>query len=457
MANNRQSLANDLTVGSVPRQLIAFAAPLMVSGLLQTVYSVVDAAVVGQVVGSNALAGVSIGGDLCHSLMIVANGFAGAGQVVISQYIGAAKKDKVSKTIGTLFTVMFLMGLICTVGCLFLREQLMGWLNTPAEAWEYTRDYLTPCLLGTIFIFGYNLVSAILRGMGDSRRPFIFIAVATVLNIVLDLLFVAGFSWGAAGAAWATVIGQGVSFILSIVFLYRHRDRFGFDFKLSSFAVRKEVFIPLVKLGIPMMLQSAAINVSRLFVGARVNAYGVMATAVTGMGNKLDTAINMLTHSLSTAGGSMIGQNIGAEKYERVPKVILWSLICDGVIAVILGLAVVLFPNAVFGLFTDEPATLEAAMEYIPVVLVCFGSSMLRAPLFALINGSGNASLNLINGILDGVVVRIGLALLLGEVLDFGIYGYWYGAAFAGYMPFIIGGIFLLSGKWKTRKHVVQD
>ena len=457
MATKQQSLATDLTVGSVPRQLIAFAAPLMVSGLLQTVYNVVDAAVVGKVVGSSALAGVSIGGDLTNALMIVANGFAGAGQVLISQYTGAGKADKVKKTIGTLFTVMFIMAMVGTVGCLLLQDQLMGWMNTPAEAWEQTRNYLVPCLAGTVFIFGYNLVSAILRGMGDSRRPFIFIAIATVVNIVLDLLFVAVFSWGTFGAAIATVIGQGASFVLSIIFLYRNRERFGFDFKLKSFAVSKEVFVPLIKLGVPMMLQSAAIHISRLFVGARINAYGVLATAVTGIGNKLDTAVNMLTHSMSTASGSMVGQNIGAEKYDRVPKVILWALVCTGVIAAVMSLVMVLFPAAVFGLFTDEADTLEMAMTYIPVVLVNFGSSMLRAPLFGLINGSGNAGLNLLNGIMDGVVVRIGLALLLGEVLSMGIYGYWYGAAFAGYVPFFIGGIFLLSGKWKTRKHVVKD
>jgi Na+-driven multidrug efflux pump len=285
----------------------------------------------------------------------------------------------------------------------------------------------------------------------------VFISIAAVLNILLDLLFVAVFHWAAFGAALATVIGQGASFVLSLVFLYRRRDRFGFDFKPSSFGIHKDVFPSLMKLGIPMVLQSAAVNCSRLFVNARVNTYGVLATAVSGIGSKMDTACNVFTSSLSTAGATMIGQNIGAEKYERVPKVILSSFVVDAVVCGAMGLCVALFPRAVFGLFAKEADTLELAMTYIPVALVSFASCMFRAPMFALINGSGNSKLNLIVGILDGVVARIGLCLLLGEALGMGVYGYWYGAAFAGFTPFVIGGIYYLTGKWRTRKYIVGE
>lgn len=457
MENETKTLARDLTVGSVPRQLITFAAPLLASGLLQTVYNMVDAAVVGQVVGSSGLAAVSIGGDVLHTLTFVAIGFSNAGQVVISQFTGAGKTDKVKRVIGTLFTFLLLCAVVMTAACLIFQRQILALLNTPAEAWDHAMSYVTPCILGLVFIYGYNLVSAILRGMGDSRHPFIFIAVASVLNIVLDLLFVAALGWGPFGAALATVIGQGASFVLSLVFLYRNRARFGFDFARSSFGIHLDVFAPLVKLGIPMVLQSAAINFSRLFVGANINSYGLLATAVTGIGSKLDTAVNVFTGSLSTAGSTMIGQNIGAEKYDRVPRVIAASFVIDAVVCGALSLILVLFPRTVFGLFASEAETLDMAMTYIPVALVGFGSCVARPPMFSLINGSGNAKLNLTVGLLDGVFARVGLSLLLGEVCGLGVYGYWYGAALAGFVPFLIGGVYFLSGKWRTRRYIVQD
>jgi putative MATE family efflux protein len=409
------------------------------------------------VVGKTGLAAVSIGGDLLHTLTFIGMGFSNAGQVVISQFIGAGQRDKVQRVIGTLFTFLLACAVVMTVLCLIFRAQILSLLNTPEEAWDYAMDYVIPCILGLVFIYGYNLVSAILRGMGDSKHPFVFISIATVMNIILDLVFVAVFRWAAFGAALATVIGQGTSFVLSLVFLYRRRERFGFDFQRASFGIHMDVFPPLMKLGIPMVLQSAAINCSRLFVGARVNTYGVLATAVTGIGNKMDSACNVFTGSLSTAGATMIGQNIGAEKYERVPHVILSSFVVDAVVCGAMCLCVALFPRAVFGLFAKEADTLELAMTYIPVAVLSFVSCMFRAPMFGLINGSGNSKLNLTVGLLDGVLIRVGLSLFLGEVCGLGMYGYWYGAALAGFTPFFIGGVYYLSGKWRTRKYIVGE
>ena len=457
MSADKKSIAHDLTVGSVPRQLIRFAMPLVASGLLQIVYNMVDAAVVGKVVGSEALAGVTVGSDLLNTATFLASGFASAGQIIISQFVGAGRMDKVKRAIGTLFTFLFLLAVIVTGGLLLFRDQILVLLNTPAEAWDHAVAYLTPCICGMVFITGYNLVSSILRGMGDSRRPFVFIAIASLLNVVLDLLFVAGFHWDAFGAALATVMSQAVSFILAIVYLYRRREAFGFDFKRESFRIYGDVFGPIVKLGIPLVLQSAAISMSRLFVSANINSYGYMATAVTGIGTKLDNTINIFTGSFSAAGGAMIGQCIGGEKYERVPKVIRSSFFVDLGITSVLAAILVFFPNLVFGLFSSDATTIEMCMAYIPVALLSFLASVVRSPFFSLISGSGNAPLNLVVGIVDGVVARVGFSLILGEVLGFGITGYWYGAALAGFMPFVIGGIYFLTGRWKTRKNVMKD
>lgn len=449
--NGSGTIIRDLTQGSVTQLLLVFAFPLLCSNLLQTFYNMVDMVVIGRFVGKTGLSAVSIGGDVLHFLTFLVMGFSNAGQVILSQYIGAGQHDRVKGTIGTMFTVTFGMAVVLSIFCIIFLDNFLQLMNTPAECLQYTRDYSFICVLGLIFIYGYNLVSAILRGMGDSKHPFIFIAVATVVNLILDLVFVAGFGMGPAGAALATVIGQAVSFLWAIFYLYRHKEAFGFDFKLQSFRPDPVVLPKLVKLGLPMILQSAAINFSMLFVNSYINAYGVVASAVTGIGNKLGSITAVVTNALSTAGSSMVGQNIGAEKYHRVPKIIGVSAIFDVAFALLLSFLTVFFPRTIFGFFNSDPEVLDMAMTYIPVAVLLYMGFAARSPFFALINGSGNARLNLIVGLLDGVICRVGLAMLMGLAMNMGIMGFWLGNAFAGYMPFLIGGVYFLTGRWKKR------
>ncbi len=450
-SKSSDSLIRDLTQGSVTRLLLIFAFPLLCSNLLQTVYNMVDMIVIGRFVGREGLSAVSIGGDVLHFLTFLVMGFSNAGQVILSQYIGAGNRDRIRGTIGTMFTVTFLCAVGLTIVCYFGLDAFLTAMNTPEECFDYARQYGLTCVLGLVFIYGYNLVSAILRGMGDSKHPFIFIAVATVVNLVLDLVFVALLGMGPFGAALATVIGQAVSFLWALFYLYRHKDAFGFDFKPASFKPDPEVLPKLIKLGLPMILQSAAINFSMLFVNSYINGYGVVASAVTGVGNKLGSITAVVTNALSTAGSSMVGQNIGAGKYHRVPKIIGVSMVVDLAFAVLLSFLTICFPRTIFGLFNDDPQVLDMAMTYIPVAVLLYVGFAMRSPFFALINGSGNAKLNLIVGLLDGVICRVGLAMLMGIAMGMGIMGFWLGNAFAGYMPFLIGGVYFLTGKWKKR------
>ena len=450
-SKSSDSLIRDLTQGSVTRLLLIFAFPLLCSNLLQTVYNMVDMIVIGRFVGREGLSAVSIGGDVLHFLTFLVMGFSNAGQVILSQYIGAGNRDRIRGTIGTMFTVTFLCAVGLTIVCYFGLDAFLTAMNTPEECFDYARQYGLTCVLGLVFIYGYNLVSAILRGMGDSKHPFIFIAVATVVNLALDLVFVALLGMGPFGAALATVIGQAVSFLWALFYLYRHKDAFGFDFKPASFKPDPEVLPKLIKLGLPMILQSAAINFSMLFVNSYINGYGVIASAVTGVGNKLGSITAVVTNALSTAGSSMVGQNIGAGKYHRVPKIIGVSLVVDLAFAALLSFLTICFPRTIFGLFNDDPQVLDMAMTYIPVAVLLYVGFAMRSPFFALINGSGNAKLNLIVGLLDGVICRVGLAMLMGIAMGMGIMGFWLGNAFAGYMPFLIGGVYFLTGKWKKR------
>lgn len=450
------SMIHDLTDGKVSEQLIKFAAPLLLSGFLQTLYNIVDMIIVGQFVGKNGMSAIAIGGDILTFLTFAAIGFCNAGQVIISQYVGAGEKEKVKNLVGTMFTLLPICALLLSVICLFNRTSILTWMNTAEEVWNYAYQYTTVCMAGLFFIYGYNMVSAVLRGMGDSKHPFFFIGFAAVLNIFFDLLFVVGFHWEAFGAALGTVLSQGLSFILSILFLYIKREKFGFDFKLKSFGMKPDVTPSLLKLGVPMMLQLAAVEFSKLYVNSWVNSYGTVATAVNGAGSKLMTITNVFSQAFSTAGASMIGQSIGAEKYERVPRVLSVSFGLIGAVAVVVSFFTVGFPKAVFGLFTTDKEVQELAMSYVPVLLVLYLGCVLRPPMFALINGSGNSKLNFFVALLDGIIARIGFALFLGIICNMGLFGFWYGNALAGTVPFFVGAAYYLSGKWKTRKYLIQ-
>ena len=453
----KNELIRDLTVGSVPKTLLKFAMPLFLSGLLQTVYNMVDMMVVGRFVGPNGLAAVSIGGDLLMMMTFIAMGLSNAGQITISRYIGEERYDRVGRMVGTLFTLLISAAVVMTVLIFGLHKQILDWLNTPEASWKMTREYVITCASGLVFIYGYNLVSAILRGMGDSRHPFMFIAIASIINIILDLVFVAGLGMGAFGAALGTVIGQAVSFIFALRLLYKNRAEIRFDFKPHSFRIYGDVFKPLMSLGIPMVIQSAAIHFSMLFVNSYVNSYGVEAVAVTGVARKLESVINIVSQAVSSAGGAMIAQALGRRKTERVPKVVFTAFFVVLVPAIIMAVLTIFKPEWLFGLFTTDKAVLTLALTYIPVALIQYAGASLRPANFALINGSSNSALNLTVAILDGIICRIGFALLLGVYLNWGIRGFWYGNAFAGLMPFVIGSIYLISGRWKLRVSPVRE
>lgn len=445
----KKEIIRDLTVGSVPKTLLSFAAPLFLSGLLQMVYNVVDMLVVGRFVGTDGLSAVAIGGEVLQLMTFVAMGFSNAGQILIARYVGEGRNDKVGQMVGTLFTLLIGAAVLIMVAFLFGYRGVINWLNTPPEIWEYTRQYSVTCVYGIVFIYGYNLVSAILRGMGDSKHPFQFIAIATVINVVLDLLLVGGLKMGPLGAALATVIGQAVSFLFALRLLYKNRDQVYFDFKPKHFRLYRSVTGPLMALGIPMVIQSAAITFSMLYVNTYVNTYGTVAVAVTGVARKLETMLGVISQAISAAGGAMVAQSLGAGKTERVPKVVYTALWVVAIPASVFAVITAFRPEWVFGLFSNDEAVLAMAVTYVPVALVQYLGATLRPASFALINGSGNSKLNLTVALLDGVVARIGLSLLLGVTLAWGIRGFWYGNALSGLVPFLIGSVYLVSGTWK--------
>ena len=449
----KETLINNLAEGPVLSKLIRFAVPIMLANLLQAFYSMVDMVVVGQFGGPAGLSAVGIGGQLQFLFLAVGMGFANAGQIVISQQVGL-QSDRISRSVGTLLTLEGIMGVVVGLIGVLMHNPMLRLMNTPEEAFSQAAAYMVICSCGMLFIYGYNAVCAILRGMGESRLPMVFIGIASIVNVVLDLLFVAGFRWGAGGAAAATVLAQAVAFFSALVYLYRHKEAVQFDFRLRSFAIDKDQLIALCRLGIPQVLQQFLITGSITFINSRVNIYGVTASAVDSVGGKLNTVVNVVTGAISTASSSMIAQSFGARKTDRVRSTFRACMIICMVWFLILTAAYLLLPRQIFGLFTSDPAVLELAPVYLRFAVIwLLALCSMDAP-FALVNGIGFASFNLAVGLLDGVVARIGLSLLLGHFM--GLTGFWLGSGLAGFVTTIPMGIYYLTGWWEKREAVTQ-
>lgn len=442
----------DFTSGKVFKQLLVFATPLFLSNLLQIIYNIADMIIVGQSMGKVGLSAVSIGGDITHFLTFVAMGFANAGQVLISQYLGAKKYNKLSRFIGTMFAFLIACSIITSILCFYLRVPFLHLMNTPKEAFSQALDYCTISIMGLIFIYGYNTASAILRGMGDSIRPFIFIAVSATLNIFLDLILVLGLKKGAAGAALATIISQAISFAFCIWYIYTHRKNYGLRISWLHFVKwDPKMLMQIIKLGVPMAIKNASIHLSKLCVNSWINSYGVAVSAFAGVANKINSTTNLISNAFNTAGASMVGQNIGAKQYKRIKEIIIAIFKITCAVAIVFTILMVLFPTEIYSCFTNDSEVISIGMGYIPIAILIFWGSTARSGMNAFINGSGNYGINFATALLDGIILRIGLSFLFGLSFKMGYFGFWLGDALAGFTPFFIGIVFYASGRWKKQ------
>lgn len=457
MATTGKRLSKDFTQGSVAKQLLWFTLPFMASNALQVLYSTIDMVIVGEYVGTPGLSAVSQSSQIVNFATMVSMGFSNGGQVLISQALGAGKRKEMNHIIGTLFSLILLLGLVLSGIILGGRVWILEAMNVPQESYKFAMDYLVICGAGLVFTAGYNMVSAVLRGMGDSKRPFLFIGIASVVNLVLDILFTGVWGWEVAGAAWATIIGQGVSFLFSLFYLYRKREAFGFDFKKESFQIDKHYTKMIASLGAPMAVQAGCINVSMLFVNAMVNDVSVVASATFGVGIRIDDIINKLSMGVQQAALPMISQNIAAGKTRRAVKTVRFAWVYSGIWTVLSMLAYLLFGKELFMMFSDDPLVHEMSGTFVKGILWMFPALAVMRGTSAFIQGIGNAKLSMVLALLDGVALRIGLSWLFGIALKWGFYGFVLGYALAPYGCAVPGMIYFLSGVWKKRRVLAED
>lgn len=463
------SIGQDLTKGNVTRQLLTFSMPFMLSNALQAVYSTVDMLVVGNVVGETGLSAVNNASMLVMLLTTLCMGFANSGQVLVSQMMGAGRKRDINFAIGTLFTTMTVMSIVMALVSVLFCDGLLRLLDVQEGAFAEAHDYMIICGGGMFFTAGYNMVSAVLRGMGESKRPLVFIAIASVINIILDIVFVKWLGWSVAGAAWATIIGQAVSFIVSVIYLYRRREQFGFDFKASSFRVRRDLLNIMVRLGVPFAIQMSAINISMLFVNRLINTFGGLScSAAFGVSSKVQQIPDILSRSIGMASGSMIGQNLAAGEIDRSKKVVHNGIYICSAIYAFFAIFMLIFPTEIFSIFTDEANVLQYAWYCILCSVISYPAHAFMSSTNAFVQGIGDAKFALIVALMDGVVARISLSWIMGVMLGesfFGAvlgmgelgpaFGFFLGYNLATYVTAVPNTVYFYREKWRSRKLLV--
>ena len=452
-----KALSRDLTSGNIWTQLLLFSLPFMASNALQVLYSTIDMVIVGQFVGTAGLAAVSQASQIINFASMVMLGFSNGGQVLIAQALGAGKKREMKEIIGTLFGFIAAIAVFLSVVLLVFCHPILKVLNVPPESYDMAVDYLIISAAGLIFTAGYNMISAVMRGMGDAKRPFIFIGIASAVNLVLDLLFTGLFGWGVAGAAWATIIGQAVSFIFSMFYLYKRRESFGFDFKPASFRPNMRYLSMMAKLGVPMAIQSGFINISMLFVTAMINGVGVEAAATFGVGVRIDDIINKISMGIQYAAMPMISQAIGKGDVPRAKKTVWVAILYSLVLTAIFMLMYLTLGEQLFRLFDDDPAVIEMSSTFISAILFMFPAFTIMRGTGAFLQGIGNAKLGMVLSILDGVILRIGLSWLFGIYLGLGFWGFVFGYALAPYGYSIPSLLYFLFAKWDKKKTLASD
>ena len=445
-------IGNKLTEGSIVKLLFSFALPIILGNVIQQLYSMVDLMVIGKYVGSIGTVAVSTGGEISDFMTPVATAFSMSGQIYIAQLSGAGNEKEIKETIGTLITLMFLISIVCTGLSIFFCVPILGLLNCPGEALSDASAYMMITAVGYPFIFGYNAVCGILRGMGESKKPLHFIIVASCVNIVMDVLLVAVIPLGAAGAAIATTLSQFGAFAAAFIFLSRNRKQFDFEWRLSYFRIQKKQLLLLVKLGIPQLARSIFVYFSMMWVNSNVNSYGLVFSATNSVGNKLQKFLNLFVNGVDTASAAMIGQNLGAKKPERAKKTVFCTFGGCLVIATAASALALTVPRQMFSIFTNDPMVIEMGVTYMRIMVMAFYMTAFTGSFQSMVTGSGYVSMGFIIGLMDGVVCRIGFSLLFYYVFQQGAESFWWGTAFSRTIPGLICFAYTMSGKWKTRK-----
>jgi putative MATE family efflux protein len=442
----------DMTNGKEATLILNFTIPMLIGNVLQQSYNVIDSIIVGRAIGKYALGAVGASFPILFLLVTLIIGVTIGFSIVISQYFGARDMEKVRRTIDTTLIFIFFSSILFTAAGLYLANPILVLLKTPAEILPQAALFLRIMFAGMLFVMGYNCVSAILWGLGDSRTPLLFLAVSTAINIALALLFVLVFKWGIAGSAWATVIAQGVSFIMSVAYL---RSRGLLEFRLARLAFDWEIFKKSLTIGLPTGLQQVFVATGMMALTRIVNGFGTNAIAAFTAASRLDTFAVMPALSISAAVSTFVGQNIGAGKMERVRQGLKAALIISGIISITTALVVIIFGRCLISLFNTDPDVVVIGSHYLFIVggfYIVFSSMFV---INGVLRGAGDAFIPMAVSVFSLWLIRIPLSVWFSGII--GTDGIWWAVPIGWSMGLLLTIAYYVTGRWKKRITVKES
>lgn len=444
--DNENKQINTMTEGNAFKIILAFAFPMLIGNVFQQLYNMVDSIVVGNYVGKIALAAVGTGFPIIFLMSALFIGIGIGATILISQFIGAGDIDNVRKTSQTIYTAMILSAIpISIIGIVFC-EPILLLINTPPNVLPMAKQYMLVIFAGMIGSFGFNINAGILQGFGDSKSSLLFLAIATVINIVLDLLFVIVFNWGVRGVAIATIIAQASSWVFGMIYMKRKYEIL--NFQITKFYFDKEIFKKILKLGLPTGIQQALFSVGIMSMQSIVNGYGSDFMAGFNAANKIDTFAFMPIQSFANAVTTFTGQNIGAGRLDRVHKGTVAAITMSLIIS---ALALVVIPLGPFILkmFSSDPAVIDAGMIYLSNVMPLFLLLAIVFTLNAVIRGAGESVIPMIGSLISIWLGRIPAAYYIAANIGKEYLFYSYGVGWVLWL--LISGPYYLSGRWKAK------
>ncbi|MDO4287547.1 MAG: MATE family efflux transporter [Eubacterium sp.] len=437
-----------LTRGNLGSALLKFSIPFLLASLLQAFYGAADLFIVGQFDNAAGVSAVATGSQVMQTVTGVILGLTTGGTILIGQYLGAKKDEDAAVTVGTIACIFAVFAVILTLVMTALSRQFTLWMQTPEASFEATCDYIFICACGVPFIVGYNAISGIFRGMGDSKSPLVFVAIACVINILGDFVLVALCHMGAAGAALATTASQGISFIAAVSYLWRRG--FPFPFSKKHFKIDLGKAGKIFTLGAPIALQDGLINISFLIITAIINAMGLTASASVGVVEKVIVFVFLPISAFASAVSVATAQNSGAGQNDRCIK----SLKLGIAFTLVWGVAFCLFcqfkPELLTRIFTTDAEVVAMSALYmksysLDTVVVCFVFCF-----NAFFSGCGHAVFPMVHSLIATFTVRVPLAFALSLIPGISIYYLGFASPLATLLSLAICAVYLKSGRWKT-------
>ena len=401
----------DMTTGNPVSQIIRFTIPMLLGNFAQQMYNTADSVIVGRFVGDNALAAVGSAGPLLNLMIVMFIGISVGASIMVSQYFGARQREKLSWTIGSCITMTGIASLFIMIAGPLLARVLLRLLGTPESIIGWCTTYLTILFVGVAGSGYYNILSGVLRGLGDSTSALIYLLVATFTNIILDLVFVAVFGMGVPGEAWATILAQALSAVLCARKLARMTDLF--DMRKEYLKVNGDYMGQLVRLGLPSGITQAIISMSMIVVQSLTNSFGEVFIASNVIVMRIDGFVMLPAFSFGTAMTTYAGQNIGAGHMDRVAKGAKQGTLAAMGVSAVLTVLILLFGRNLMGIFTQTDELIELSYQLMQILAVGYIAMEVTQCLSGIMRGAGDTVTPMWISIVNSVALRVPLAYLL--------------------------------------------